>query len=244
MLSDLYQLCDAFIDLVYPAVCISCGSPLDREDTLVCSFCLSSLEKIQGPYCPRCGYPVKEKPKGNFLCRECPTTKVHYNTAQAVLSYSDKKVKALIHGLKYHYQTSLSGPLGTILTDGFNLHYSKSKYDAIVPVPLHKQRLREREFNQSTLLCKHLIDYTGIPLREDLIYRTRKTPPQSNLDPIRRRSNLIGAFDALSASSLENLSFLVVDDVYTTGSTVNEISAVLKKYGARRVDVLTLARAL
>ncbi|RJP26239.1 MAG: ComF family protein [Candidatus Omnitrophota bacterium] len=240
----LRPLFHALLDLIYPSTCIVCGVSVSSEKPPVCSNCLDRLEVIKEPICHRCGYPQDILFSSLGACRHCPAEKIHFHTARSILSYADTNVRVLIHGLKYHFLTRLADPLSEILLEGFKRDFGNAHFDAIAPVPLHKKRQREREFNQSTLLGKRISQFANLPIYEDLVTRIRKTVPQTSLDPMQRQTNVVGAFAAARPERIADLSFLVIDDVYTTGSTVNEVCATLKNNGAARVDVLTLARAV
>ena len=243
MIAYFRQITSALIDLIYPPVCAACGIEITGNSSPVCESCLNALTILEDPCCTRCGAPLQNK-ISKSPCPECPVPVIHFDCARSVLSYSDERVKNLIHAFKYQYQTRLADLLGEFLLQGFQRHYPKTRLDALVPVPLHRKKLREREFNQAALLCKPVSATSGFPIREDLVYRVRKTPSQTSLDPQKRRVNLLGAFAPFNENSAKGLSLLVVDDVYTTGTTVNEVCSALKKGGARYTAVLTLSRSL
>jgi len=235
---------DALIDLIYPPVCAACGCETQDSFSPICEACLQALDLISDPICPKCGAPISESSTPQKRCAECPSDAIHFDIARSVLSYADERVKNLVHALKYQYRTRLAAPLGEFLLKGFQRHYQEMNWDAIVPVPLHKKKLREREFNQATLISKSLSNAHGIPLREDLIYRARNTPSQTTLDTQQRRQNPLNAFSPSRKNAALGLCLLVIDDVYTTGSTVNEVCYTLKQGGAAFTGVLTLARSL
>ena len=126
---------------------------------------------------------------------------------------------------------------------GFEEFYGKIPIDFIVPVPLHKKRLQEREFNQAKLICEELSRAKKIAICEEAVLRIRKTPPQTQLNRAQRRHNIKGAFKYNDEMTISNATILVVDDVMTTGATVNEVCAMLKKGKPNALYVLTLARA-
>ena len=127
---------------------------------------------------------------------------------------------------------------------GFYRYWDPDLFDVLIPVPLHKERLRERGFNQALLLVRELSRRTGIPYRKRVLQKKRPTVPQVKLSGVEREKGVRGAFHLLEKEEVEGKSILLVDDVYTTGATVNECARVLLAGGAKRVDVLTLAHAI
>ena len=144
-----------------------------------------------------------------------------------------------IHLFKYRGKTLLAGPLGTLLLDAMG---RLPKVDGLVPVPLHPSRLREREFNQALLLCDYLKDRSGLPVIPDGLERVRETPPQIGLAHAARRGNVRRAFVPKRPERIEGRRIVLIDDVLTTGATVNDCARALKKAGAEIVCVLTVAR--
>ncbi len=234
----------AFVDLIYPPACIICGENVDSDEPPACRNCIEKIEFLCEPLCSKCGFPIREWNNSLLSCTDCPNGDIHFDKARSLVSYSDENVRTLIHGLKYEFQTSLAVPLGELMLKGFDRYYGNFSYDAIVPVPLHRSRLREREFNQSSLISAQLAKSKNIPLREDLVIRKKRTVPQVKLEPQKRRTNLLNVFEIGTAEFSKNSRILIVDDVYTTGSTVNELCGVLKRAGVKTADVLTLARAV
>ncbi len=227
--------------LIYPPACIACGTRLWDDKQFVCDFCLHELERLRAPLCERCGTPV-EQPVDS--CPSCSLVEIHYDKARSIFSFRDDKVRSLIHALKYHYVRSLEKPLGQLLYPGYELYYKKTPIDFILPVPLHKQRMREREFNQSALLARQLGMLANIECRENIVKREKRTSPQTNLKLKERQHNLAGAFKVNFPNDIKHKNILIIDDVFTTGVTVNELCSVLYKNGAGNLYVLTLARAI
>jgi ComF family protein len=149
-----------------------------------------------------------------------------------------------IHRFKYTKKTSLSRPLSALTKEAFCHFWEQDAIDLIVPVPLHTRRLRERGFNQAYLLIRGWAKQEKIPCDAFTLVRTRWTEPQTSLSRKERKKNMRRAFAVSHAERIEGLRILLVDDVYTTGSTVNECARVLMEAGAKLVDVLTLARAV
>ncbi|MGC9326882.1 MAG: double zinc ribbon domain-containing protein [Candidatus Hinthialibacter sp.] len=241
-LSPCKELASSLLELIYPSVCAGCGREMPGQNALICSDCLHQIPRIQPPFCPRCGAPLSAPlDRDKKRCRFCPPGPHYFQQSRSLYSYKDPRVKNLVHALKFRYQTGLAGPLSRLLFYGFDAYYSKTNFDALVPVPLHKSRLREREFNQAALLCREISTRRQIPIREDLVYRRRRTPPQASLHPETRMKNLEAAFFPMEENAAAGLRVLVVDDVMTTGATINAVSKALLNAGAAAVFALTLA---
>ncbi len=239
---SIHEIASAFFDLLYPQICAGCGKELAQSDTPICPDCFHRLRPFTPPLCPRCGAPLHQPlAPGIKQCRYCPDTPHFFDRLHSVYSYKDQIVKNLIHSLKFDYQTRLAIPLSKMLLDGFLYHYAREPLDAIVPVPLHKSRYREREFNQAALLSQGIAEKTNLPIREDIVFRIRRTPPQTALQPQQRIKNLEGAFVPESVNAARGLRVLIIDDVMTTGATINAVSSALRQAGAQTIYGLTLA---
>jgi len=153
-------------------------------------------------------------------------------------------LRQAIHQLKYRGKLHLKQPLLRLALDHFDAHFPGAVFDVIIPVPLHRERLMQREFNQATVFAKGLAHYLHVPVLERLLVRVRSTRPQVELNGSERRHNVKQAFAVTHASALEDKRVLVVDDVFTTGATLGEIARTLKVVGAMQVDVFALARVV
>ena len=180
---------------------------------------------------------------GTHLCGTCLTRKKYFTRARA-LGFYEGSLQEAIHRWKYEGKTYLNPFFGKWMTGGLSRHWDADLFDLLIPVPLHKQRLRERGFNQALLLVKELSHRTGIPYLKRVLQKRRPTIPQANLSGKEREKEVKGAFLVVGREKVEGKSILLVDDVYTTGATVRECSKVLMAAGAERVDVLTLAHAI
>jgi ComF family protein len=169
--------------------------------------------------------------------------KRYFQTARALGSY-EGSLQKMIHRWKYEGKTSLTEPLGEWMVSGLSRYWDLPRFDLLLPVPLHPRRLRERGFNQVLLLARHLSRRTGIPYRKRLLQKNEATTPQVDLSGSNREKAVKNAFCLDGNETVKGKSILLLDDVYTTGATVNECARVLMEAEARRVDVLTLAHAL
>ncbi len=163
--------------------------------------------------------------------------------ARALGAYEGALQEA-IHRWKYEGKTYLTRFFAQWMTEALNRYWDVDSFDLLIPVPLHTRRLRERGFNQILLLVKEISSRTGIAYGKTILQKKKATLPQVSLSGIERQKGVRGAFHVLRREGLVGRSVLLVDDVYTTGATVNECSKVLRRGGAKRVDVLTLAHAI
>ncbi len=234
-----------FLDLLYPPLCRSCRRRIPEHDGRnFCDDCWKQIEFIREPTCLICGASLEDYLPEGRKCPYCPLEEIFFDRAAGVARY-DEVLREAIHWFKYRYKVGLKESLGKLMLQGLEDHYSAEHFEAVVPVPLHRGRLRQREFNQAYLLADPLAKARDIPLLDALLVRRRRTRPQSQIASAHpdRRKNVSGAFTVREPTQLHDKSVLLVDDLYTTGSTVNECSRVLKEAGAKRVCVLTLARA-
>lgn len=231
----------AALDLVFPARCPVCEATLGagRRDPL-CGACWDGIVRIAPPFCRRCGLPVVALDAGGLdasACAACLAAPPAFDWARAAGLYAGP-LREAVQRLKFGRRPTLARALaalvveqcGDLLTDGA----------VVVPVPLARERERERGFNQAALLAEHVARATGAPMRERWLARTRATAPQTALSGLERRDNVRGAFVASSAAA--GAIVVLVDDVLTTGATAAECARALRGVGARAVGVLTVAR--
>ena len=218
---------------------------------VVCRACLEGMQTVSSPICDACGLVFKSRAGEDHLCETCIQAPSHFRKARSALAYTEP-CSRLVQAFKYNGKIQLSRPLGAILRATFNRYWQAADFDLIVPVPLHRRKLKQRGFNQVWLMMRQwaILDRdTQAPTAStlfdgDVIVRTLPTHSQTGLGRQERIANLRNAFGLKGKKTLTDLSVLLVDDVYTTGATANECARMLRKSGARQVDVLTLARAL
>lgn len=233
------------VDLLFPMSCEVCEVRICSGGLPgICEACWGKIRFMDGPCCPRCGRPFTSEAalshSPNHLCGDCRERPPDYERAISVAVY-EKPLAEAIHLFKFSKKTRWSRPLGQLLLK------KRSEFcgmERIIPVPLHPKRLREREFNQSLLLARELSHATGIPLQIDTLQRVHWTRPQIGLNGDERRKNVRKAFEVKHPQQVQDRNILLVDDVFTTGATVNECARVLKRAGAKTVNVLTLARMI
>jgi ComF family protein len=234
---------ERLFQFLLPPQCHCCEKFLDKGKQGICSDCLSEIHWIEPPFCSVCGTPFISKEVRSHPCGSCLTKRKYFTMARALGAYEGPLQEA-IHRWKYQGKTTLTPFFVKWMVEGLYRYWDPNLIDLLVPVPLHTQRLRERGFNQALLLVKELSHRTGIPYRKRALQKVRPTIPQVNLSGVERAKGVRGSFHMIGKEELEGKSILLVDDVYTTGATVNECSKVLLAGGAERVDVLTLAHAL
>jgi ComF family protein len=230
------------LNLLFPPQCLNCEVRVPTHGTL-CIPCWQQIHFITEPMCHACGLPFDYAIGEGALCGACLHKSPDYTRARSAFRY-DEHSRRLITRFKYSDQTQLAKIYGTWLTKAGEELLKQS--DAIIPVPLHYFRFLKRRFNQSALLAHTLAKKSGVKCLPNALIRIRKTTPQTGLSSKQREKNVKGAF-AINKRYLKQIkgkNILLVDDVMTTGSTINQCTKTLLKSGATQVNVLTLARTV
>ncbi len=217
----------------------------------LCRDCIDGLIAVESPLCSCCGIPFESRHGLDHPCGECSTSPKNFRIARAPLIY-EQVFTEVIHCYKYKGKIQLTRPLGELLLMAFGLFWDQDSIDVVVPVPLHIKRLRERGFNQALLLTRYWqtingqlpFDPSDLQVENNILVRSIPTAPQSGLGRKQRAANIKGAFGILDKAKIIDKRILLVDDVYTTGATVDECARLLVRHGAAHVDVLSLARAV
>lgn len=230
----------AVVDGVLPPRCLACGAIVGEPDAL-CAGCWAAMDFFAPPWCAVCGLPFPYPVGEGTVCAGCARERQSWNRARAALRY-DKNSRRLVLMLKHGDQTHLADAFGrwmrragAELLDGA---------DIVIPVPLHWTRLFARRYNQAALLAHAVRAAGGPPVGADWLLRRRRTPSQGRLGPVARARNVRGAFALRRGCDVGGKRVVLVDDVLTTGATVEECARILRRAGAASVDVVTLARAL
>jgi len=231
MLPQLTWLKEAALDLILPKRCLGC----DKEGAYICSSCARKLPKVLPPVCPLCGIPQINQ----SLCPSC--TKHHYQIDGIRSPFRfEGMVRQAVYQFKYNNLRDIAQTLAELMAE-----YIKDNPvpgEILVPVPLHSKRLKRRGYNQSQLLARELGKITGMQVATDYLQRTRPTPPQTDTAGLQQRlENVSGAFTA-GALRLKKQPVILIDDVATSGATLNACAMALKQAGAATVWGLTLAR--
>lgn len=241
IIETIKEYINAFLDLIYPSktICYICGGTPGKDTKYnLCYNCYNNLPFISEHHCIKCSIPLRMTEE-RLICQQCANTDYYFDRAISVADY-EKDVKTLIYRLKYSNHTYLAKTIGYIMAD--RLKQEGIKTDIIISVPLYKDKEKERGFNQATLISKHIAERTGTPLNVDAFVRTKNTKVMHNLTRRERFENVDNAFKVINREVILNKDILLVDDIFTTGSTVNSCSKELMNNGAKSVTVLTFAR--
>ncbi|MEY2631419.1 MAG: hypothetical protein RIR00_73 [Pseudomonadota bacterium] len=220
----------ALLAALLPQTCLLCGET--APDQPLCPACAGELPLLTGPYCPQCALPTAHGESCGACLRQPPA----FDAVHTAFRYAFP-LDALIREFKYHGQFALAGFFAANLLP----HLPPARFDGILPMPLHPQRLQERGFNQAKLLAQPLARARSETLDPHSCQRLRPTPPQAQTAISEKRNNVRNAF--FCNQDLSGLRLLLVDDVLTSGATAHECARTLKLHGAERVDVAVVARA-
>jgi ComF family protein len=233
------------LDFFLPTSCSYCNSSVaDSAVPFFCANCWADFSSIDGPVCPLCGKPF-ESPEAlskspSHHCLSCRQTPPIFDQALSV-GYFEGPLREAIHQFKYRPCRALGRPLAAWMAKNIR---PVGGIDRIIPVPLHTSRLRQRGFNQALILAHGISKTFSLPLSYDNLKRVRPTRPQVELSGEERIKNVAGAFALRRSDEMKDRDVLLIDDVFTTGATMNECARVLKDAGAARVTALTIARAV
>jgi ComF family protein len=231
------------LDFVYPPLCAACRTPVGEPHSL-CGACWKKMTFFDGSGCAICSFPFEFDPGAGAVCAPCQAHPPSFERARSVVQY-DPGSRDPILALKRADRLDLVPVFARWLERVGRPLLVEA--DVIVPVPLHWRRLWQRRYNQSALLAQRLTKLSGVPCETRLLERVRPTPSQGDMPSAKaRRRNVRGAFrvGALKKAKIAGRTVLLIDDVYTTGSTIEACAKALKRAGAARVLVLTLARVV
>jgi ComF family protein len=228
------------MDLVLPDLCRVCGEAVARAGKVqgICADCLAKVQYRNSDGCRRCGIAFVGHRDSDHLCESCLRSPPAYERSTVLCEYDDP-LRGLLHRLKYQSDTRVLPSLATIVNR--SEWCDSAKFDWIIPVPLHSSRLRSRGFNQAVLLAHLLFLLNRERINPFLLQRVRKTAPQTGMSGRERRLNLRGAFAVNRPKLLKGREVCLVDDVLTTGTTVQKCSTVLLQAGVSSVTVVTVA---
>ena len=226
-----------FTGLFFPKLCLNCNEPLLEKEKFICSNCSRSLIFLE-EICPICGAPKTEG-----KCRVCETNEFLFDKARSAFMFN-KAVQNMIHEFKYNEITRIAKFFGRLSQEYIKKFQPFDHIDYIVPVPLHKVKKRDRGFNQSEYITREISKNMNWKHLPNLIKRKRFTETQTKLNKDQRRKNVSLAFKINPKYNIKGKNILLVDDVFTTGSTANSIATALKKKQVNKVYVFTIARAL
>lgn len=241
---SLAEVLNDLCEVIFPPQCLGCAEiihPFIGE--IFCPACEKQVHFITGSVCPICGTTFPDSPAESHLCGDCLDTKPYFSCARAIFSYKDIIFHA-IHKFKYKKDLS-SGEILASFMAGFSFpDIDFADHSLIIPVPLHIKRLRERGFNQALILARAIGEKRNIPVDFSLLKRHKFIVTQTGSNKKERKQNIAGAFEVTDKKKVAGKNIILIDDVYTTGATVNECAKTLMKSGAQKISVLTLARVL
>ncbi len=227
-----WELYRQVLDIFAPPCCVVC----QKVGTWLCEACAHKIPPFYAPLCPRCGRPENSQ----SVCRVCQKTPLNVAPIRATFLFQGA-IRDIIHALKYRGARNILPPLAEPMAEAWRYH--KMESDLLIPVPLHANREAERGYNQSILIARTLGSQIGIPVAEGVLTRVRNTLSQTKLNQAERKKNVSDAFAYSAATQLDGKCVTLIDDVATTGATLEACAVVLVSNGAKRVNAFTLARA-
>ena len=222
-------------DLLFPRRCPVCDGVLRFGGEDVCPECFRKGKFIREPVCMKCGKELREE--GEY-CQDCMRKRHSYIQGAAVFEYTS--IAASIYRFKYGGRQEYARFFGRCMAEELEERMRRWQVQALVPVPVHPSRKRKRGYNQAELLAGVISRRTGIPVRQDLIVRQKKTVPQKELDEKQRQNNLKKAFKIIK-NDVKLDTIVIIDDIYTTGSTINAMATMLHIAGISRIYYAALA---
>lgn len=236
------KIIEKILDLLYPQsiYCLMCGSVIDKTRKYsLCDSCIEKFMWIKGKHCEKCG-KVLEENYTKDLCPDCLQRDHYFDKGYTCAGYGLYE-RSLIVDFKKGDKSYIGIILGEILYD--RIVIENLSIDVIISVPIHKDKLKERGYNQAGIMAEELARRLGICYRDDMLLRNKKTVPMKRLGAMDRMANLSGAFEVNPKVSMDiaGKNFLIVDDIYTTGATLDHCSKILKENHAKKVYILTFA---
>jgi len=224
-----------FLDLLFPPRCVICDEVTDDKARGVCKACTEKIAYIKPPFCMKCGKQVME---GAQYCKDCLRREHRFIQGMALYDYAG--MSGALYRFKYAGRSEYARFFGRELAERGGGFLSLIKPDALVPVPIHTSRKRMRGYNQAELIARELSRHTKIPVNCDLVTRIKKTLPQRELSESERQNNLKKAFKILQ-NDVKLSTIVIVDDIYTTGSTIDAMAEALFGTGVKRIYYMALA---
>lgn len=223
------------IQMLYPLRCPVCDTIVIPYGEKICLQCLPKLQLLTPPWCLKCGKKLSEEEE---YCTDCQ--RIEHNFIQGRALYEYSTVAKSIYRLKYGNRQEYADFFGEEVARYLGDFIRQVHPDALVPIPLHKKRERKRGYNQALLLAEAIGRYTGVPVAGKLLQRCKNTAPLKLQNPLERQNNLKKAF-IIAENDVKLKTIIIVDDIYTTGSTIDEVAAILKQAGVERIYYITLA---
>lgn len=240
--SEWRDFLNGIIDLLYPLYCLVCFKKIGSKEVFpLCSECFQKIPWNIPPFCNKCGRNLPVELPSENICLACKKERHYFDRAWSVALY-EGVIRDCLHKFKYGQKLGLINFFEKILSNFIEKFIAIEKFDYLIPVPLHPTKLRERGFNQAFLLAQPLAKKFQKKLLPRVLYRKKFTLPQSELTASQRKRNIREAFLLRNQPEISKKNILIIDDIFTTGSTVDECAKLLKRNGAGVVEVLTVAR--
>ena len=234
------------LDFVFPQDCISCDGKISERECFLCASCKADIGFIRQPHCFQCGVPADLSyayPHEEFVCGDCRKSPFQFDQARS-LGFYDTVLRTTIHHFKYRRQMGVLTEMDLLLEKYFTENPDFCQGFTVSPIPLHFSKMKERGFDQAFLIARQVARILKLPLEGGLLRRVNATRPQASMARAERALNIKGAFEVNRPELVAGKNILLVDDVFTTGATVNEAAKILKKEGAGKVYVFTLGRVV
>lgn len=228
---------EKILDLIYPVRCPFCDRPVLPKEGYVCDKCRENIRVVRQPYCMKCGKPLRQEEKE--YCGDCNRIEHGYDRGRFLLVY-EGRVRESVYRFKYGKRREYAKAYGQWMEQELGEFVRLIRPDALIPVPLHKKRFRKRGYNQAEELAKEIGRRMKVPVYTSYVQREKNTKPQKELDFSGRQNNLKKAFK-ITRNDVKLNTTIIIDDIYTTGSTVDALSAELKAAGVQKVFFLCLA---
>lgn len=223
-------------DLIYPRRCPVCDRAVSPFGSLVCETCKEAFEYVKEPYCMKCGKKLEEEE--TEYCHDCMRHRHLFDRGRALCSY--RSISDSIYRFKYKGRQEYAAYYAVCMEQSLGNWIRRCRPDALIPVPIHTSKRRARGYNQAEVLAKELGKRLGIPVETNLIKRVRKTVPMKELSVYNRQNNLKRAFK-ICHNDVKLSTIVIIDDIYTTGSTIDAMSYELRRAGVKRIYFVTLA---
>ena len=240
----LRRFAEAGLSLLFPEICQFCRAcSAGVDEGFVCAACRKRFRFVEHPFCDVCGSPFEGEGLSAFQCGNCDHARYIFQAARSAVVVNEFSLE-VIHHYKYYGMVWLDDVLADLLWEQLGVLELRVGWDLVVPVPLHRTRLREREFNQAEKIGQKIAERLDVPLAADALKRIAPTVSQTMLSRRERIENVRGAFAAGKRAQLRGKRVMVVDDVFTTGATTDACARVLKGMGAGEIWIFTVARTL
>ena len=230
-------------NLIYPVLCQLCGKKIGEENKNLCGECLKKIKKRIPPFCLKCGRQLSGIPDIQTICTDCEKNNIYFDRVFSAFEYNGD-LKKLVHNFKYNKITSLTKDFVEWTMDFMKEYSIGNKANLILSIPMHPLRLFIREINPSHILAKNIAKKSNIQYSGKFLKKIKNTASQSKLNRLNRLENIKGSLSIRKKDKVNVLHkrILLVDDLFTTGSTINECAKILKAQGASYVEAITLAR--